>query len=65
MNMQSRLGLQQTSKPAGTPSRVRVTPKAPPKREGPLWATVQVITEHTPWHRVLAQPVCASAAERN
>ena len=62
MNSQSRLGLQQTH---GTPARVRGTPKAPPKREGPLWATVQVITEHTPWHRVLAQPVCASAAERN
>ena len=43
MNSQSRLGLQQTH---GTPARVRGTPKAPPKREGKLWATVQVVTEH-------------------
>ena len=37
MNSQSRLGLQQTH---GTPARVRGTPKAPPKREGKLWATL-------------------------
>ena len=45
MNTQSRLGLQQTSKPAGTPARVRVMPKAPPKREGKVWATVQVLND--------------------
>ena len=41
--MQSRLGLSQTPK---GPARVRAAPKAPPKREGPLWGTVQVLTEH-------------------
>ena len=45
MNTQSRLGLNQTYGTPG-PARVRGTPKAPPKREGKLWATVQVVTEH-------------------
>ena len=44
--MQSRLGLQQTPKPAGAASRVRATPKSAPKREGPLWGSVHVLTEH-------------------
>ena len=45
MNTQSRLGLNQTYGTPG-PARVRGTSKAPPKREGKLWATVQVVTEH-------------------
>jgi hypothetical protein len=44
--MQSRLGLQQTPKPAGAAPRVRATPKTAPKREGLLWGSVQVLTEH-------------------
>ena len=40
--MQSRLGLQQTPK---GPARVRTAPKALPKRDGPLWNSVQVTTE--------------------
>jgi hypothetical protein len=43
MSQQSRLGLKQT--PAG-PKRVRAPPKAPPKRDGPVWATVTVLVEH-------------------
>ena len=44
MSMQSRLGLQQP--PASTPARKRAQPKALPKREGPLWATVTIVKEH-------------------
>ena len=44
--MQLRLGLNQTAKPAGGPARVRTAPKAMAKREGKVWATVTVLTEH-------------------
>ena len=47
--MQGRLGLQQTPKPAGgagAAPRVRGAPKSAPKRDGPLWRSVKVISDH-------------------
>ena len=41
---QSRLGLQQPS--GSTAVRKRAPPKSAPKRAGPIWATVQVLSEH-------------------
>ena len=43
----STLGLTQTQT---GPKRVRRDPVAPPKREGPLWATVTVTKEHATSH---------------
>jgi len=69
-NMSS-LGLNQTQT---GPKRVRRDPVRPPAREGPLWASVTGTgcmvghvrqTLSSVARRVLAQPVCASAAERN
>jgi hypothetical protein len=46
---QSRLGLQQPS--GSTAVRKRAPPKSAPKRAGPNWATMQVLSEHATHRR--------------
>ena len=43
--IQSRLGLQQPRSAPG-PSRIRSVTSVPPKREGIVWSSVTVLSEH-------------------